>query len=76
MSGGVGLLARVALRRRRASIAWLALLVGLVGTVVVAPLIGARRTLTASDRQLSADRYWDVILDALTAGPEVISQIR
>lgn len=38
MSGGVGLLARVDLRRRRAGIAWLALLVSLVGTVVVASL--------------------------------------
>jgi hypothetical protein len=57
--GVVALIARAELRQRWRSLAFLGLLGGIVGAVVLGALIGARRTGTAFDRLVDSTSFWD-----------------
>ena len=62
------LLARAELRRRWRSLVVLGVLAGLVCGVVLAAVLGARRTATAFDRLRSTTAYWDAELEDVPEG--------
>lgn len=66
---GAWALARLELRRRHRGVIALAVLVGLFGAAVVAPLIGARRTVTAYDRLVRASDSADVLVSSPILDP-------
>jgi ABC-type lipoprotein release transport system permease subunit len=70
--GGVGLVARAAIRRQWRGLVVIALLVGLAGTIVLATVAGARQTATALDRFDAYSRTADV---EITAGDATRKQI-
>jgi hypothetical protein len=74
--GAVRMCARSCLAQRWRQVVVLAIVVGVVGTVVFAALAGARRTASSFDRFAASTRAYDVLVFFRQLGPSTVSDVQ